>query len=75
MNDYKKLSDEMVQLCEHHNSAKEHLTEVILEEVRQREKRRDSMILSGVPEQQDGIAGDRKEADASEIKEMAVEPA
>ena len=73
LNDYKKLSDEMDQLRQEHMQAKEKLTESILEEVRQREMRRDYIIISGVPEQQGDTAGDRKDADASVIKEIADE--
>ena len=71
LNDYKKLSDEMDQLRREHIQVKENLAEFILEEVRQREMRRDYIIISGVPEQQADSASNRKNADAAAIKEIA----
>ena len=71
LNDYKKLSDEMDQLRREHIQVKENLAEFILEEVRQREMRRDFIIISGVPEQQADSASNRRNADAAAIKEIA----
>lgn len=73
LTDYKRLSDEVAQLREDSKLAKEHLTEVILEEVKQREIRKDYIIISGVSEQQGNTAEDRKAADVAVIKEIAKE--
>jgi len=71
--DYKSMSDEINQLRNDYKVINEKLADDILEEVRQREMRKDFIILSGVPERQDCSLEERKVADEESIRAIANE--